>query len=497
MGRAEREEEKRGRKGLTERERGRSKNAFPLSSQVLLVSSGPHVSCFLRSSHGLFPQGPHVDRAPLPLRVPSRLVTRRQRSSLSFAFCALLVSLPLCVLACSLRSSLASSGSSTSSAPLPLRVPSPSGHSRQQDLRSLRFLVCLLLSLAPSGPRLSPSGPHVSLAFLRSSHVIASLRSSRRRPPLPLRVPGGSGHSEVLALPILTRLPSVDCPWCSGKSGCPRSRDSCVSLTVLTRTPRSSACPVGLVHSDSSIRRFVPSSRLRRATPPLPLRCSGYGLVTVGGAVSRFVPFLLLLVSLASCPPGVLLPSVLTCGLLPSGPHVTMPPCGFRVKSSSLVSLRSSHVACFLRSSRRRPPLPLRVLGPRLSPSVLTCRLLPSGPHVDALRSLCVSWVLTCLHQVLTCRLLPSGPHVDALRSLCVFRVSLVKGWGQQYPRRCIQDTPCWLEVHLHERCSCWTRFFTLCPAATPRPLTPDPRAAAAARRRPPLALRRSSSFVF
>uniref|UniRef100_A0A3B4AAG6 Mothers against decapentaplegic homolog n=1 Tax=Periophthalmus magnuspinnatus TaxID=409849 RepID=A0A3B4AAG6_9GOBI len=42
------------------------------------------------------------------------------------------------------------------------------------------------------------------------------------------------------------------------------------------------------------------------------------------------------------------------------------------------------------------------------------------------------------------------SPHVDALRGLCVFRVSLVKGWGQQYPRRCIQDTPCWLEVHLH-----------------------------------------------
>lgn len=45
---------------------------------------------------------------------------------------------------------------------------------------------------------------------------------------------------------------------------------------------------------------------------------------------------------------------------------------------------------------------------------------------------------------------LSNGPHVDALRSLCVFRVSLVKGWGQLYPRRCIQDTPCWLEVHLH-----------------------------------------------
>uniref|UniRef100_A0A3B4A6T2 Mothers against decapentaplegic homolog n=1 Tax=Periophthalmus magnuspinnatus TaxID=409849 RepID=A0A3B4A6T2_9GOBI len=66
-------------------------------------------------------------------------------------------------------------------------------------------------------------------------------------------------------------------------------------------------------------------------------------------------------------------------------------------------------------------------------------------------------------------------PHVDALRGLCVFRVSLVKGWGQQYPRRCIQDTPCWLEVHLHRalqlldqvlaathrttsRCSRWSR---------------------------------------
>lgn len=45
---------------------------------------------------------------------------------------------------------------------------------------------------------------------------------------------------------------------------------------------------------------------------------------------------------------------------------------------------------------------------------------------------------------------LSNGPQVDVLRGLCVFRVSLVKGWGRQYPRSCIQDTPCWLEVHLH-----------------------------------------------
>ncbi|XP_029359590.1 mothers against decapentaplegic homolog 4-like isoform X1 [Echeneis naucrates] len=43
-----------------------------------------------------------------------------------------------------------------------------------------------------------------------------------------------------------------------------------------------------------------------------------------------------------------------------------------------------------------------------------------------------------------------SGLGVDDLRRLCIVRLSFVKGWGCDYPRRSIKDTPCWLEVHLH-----------------------------------------------
>lgn len=43
-----------------------------------------------------------------------------------------------------------------------------------------------------------------------------------------------------------------------------------------------------------------------------------------------------------------------------------------------------------------------------------------------------------------------AGLAVDDLRRLCIVRLSFVKGWGCDYPRPSIKDTPCWLEVHLH-----------------------------------------------
>jgi mothers against decapentaplegic homolog 4 len=39
---------------------------------------------------------------------------------------------------------------------------------------------------------------------------------------------------------------------------------------------------------------------------------------------------------------------------------------------------------------------------------------------------------------------------VDDLRQLCVLRLSFVKGWGPDYPRLTIKDTPCWIEIQLH-----------------------------------------------
>lgn len=40
--------------------------------------------------------------------------------------------------------------------------------------------------------------------------------------------------------------------------------------------------------------------------------------------------------------------------------------------------------------------------------------------------------------------------NVDDLRRLCRLRFSFVKGWGPDYPRKTILETPCWCEIQLN-----------------------------------------------
>ena len=43
-----------------------------------------------------------------------------------------------------------------------------------------------------------------------------------------------------------------------------------------------------------------------------------------------------------------------------------------------------------------------------------------------------------------------AGIGIDDLRKQCIIKVSFVKGWGPDYRRKSIKETPCWVEVHLH-----------------------------------------------
>jgi MAD (mothers against decapentaplegic) family protein 4 len=61
------------------------------------------------------------------------------------------------------------------------------------------------------------------------------------------------------------------------------------------------------------------------------------------------------------------------------------------------------------------------------------------------------------------------GIGVDDLRRLCILRMSFVKGWGPDYPRKSIKDTPCWIEIHLHRALQLLDEVLTAMPSGEHR----------------------------
>ncbi|XP_017101140.2 mothers against decapentaplegic homolog 4 isoform X1 [Drosophila bipectinata] len=65
-----------------------------------------------------------------------------------------------------------------------------------------------------------------------------------------------------------------------------------------------------------------------------------------------------------------------------------------------------------------------------------------------------------------------AGIGVDDLRRLCILRLSFVKGWGPDYPRQSIKETPCWIEVHLHRALQLLDEVLHAMPIDGPRAAT-------------------------
>lgn len=87
-------------------------------------------------------------------------------------------------------------------------------------------------------------------------------------------------------------------------------------------------------------------------------------------------------------------------------------------------------------------PSPNTAPGPPLAPLLSQ---LPPGPSQGG--ALAVGSGTGGVHLA---HLATADVGVDDLRRLCMLRLSFVKGWGPDYPRRSIKETPCWIEIQLH-----------------------------------------------
>ena len=65
-----------------------------------------------------------------------------------------------------------------------------------------------------------------------------------------------------------------------------------------------------------------------------------------------------------------------------------------------------------------------------------------------------------------------AGIGIDDLRRQCIIKVSFVKGWGPDYRRKSIKETPCWVEVHLHRALQLLDEFLIFSQPAQSNPLS-------------------------
>ena len=66
-----------------------------------------------------------------------------------------------------------------------------------------------------------------------------------------------------------------------------------------------------------------------------------------------------------------------------------------------------------------------------------------------------------------------AGIGIDDLRRQCIIKVSFVKGWGPDYRRKSIKETPCWVEVHLHRALQLLDEFLIFSQPAQSNQLPP------------------------